>query len=131
MITPELNADYWNKAYLDKDTGWDIGQPSTPLKEYFVSLTDKNIRILIPGAGNAYEGEYLLQNGFTNVTILDYAAEAIENFKKRIPDHKSARLLCEDFFLHKGKYDLIVEQTFFCALDPSLRKAYADKMATL
>ena len=30
-----------------------------------------------------------------------------------------------------GKYDLIVEQTFFCAIDPSLRTVYAEKMAKL
>lgn len=29
------------------------------------------------------------------------------------------------------KFDLIIEQTFFCALEPSLRKKYASKIATL
>ena len=33
--------------------------------------------------------------------------------------------------MHQGKYDLIIEQTFFCALDPLHRSAYAIKMNEL
>jgi len=131
MSEVELNSDFWSKRYRDKETGWDIGHVSTPLKEYFDTLQDKNISILIPGAGNSYEGEYLLQKGFTNVTILDYAPEAIENFKKRVSEHAMAKLICGDFFAHIGQYDLIVEQTFFCALNPTLRTAYTNKMYEL
>ena len=36
-----------------------------------------------------------------------------------------------DFFNHTGQYDLILEQTFFCALDPSLRTNYVQKMSEL
>lgn len=130
-MSEDLNSGYWNKLYHDKDTRWDVGHISTPLKEYFDGLTDKTISILIPGAGNSYEGEYLLQQGFTNVTILDYAPQAIENFKQRVPIHKQAKLICTDFFMHTGKYDLIIEQTFFCAIDPCLRNSYAKKMHEL
>ena len=35
------------------------------------------------------------------------------------------------FFDFEGSFDLIIEQTFFCALHPSLRKAYAEKMHQL
>lgn len=131
MAEKKLNADFWNQRYQNKDTGWDMGEISPPLKEYFDKLSDKNTCILIPGAGNSYEGEYLIKQGFTNVTILDYAPEAIENFKERVPENKKAKLICGDFFKHEGSYDLIIEQTFFCAIDPSLRTAYASKMPQL
>jgi len=131
MTQPELNPSYWNQRYQKNEAGWDLGAVSTPLKEYFDTLPDKSIAVLIPGAGNCYEGEYLLEKGFPNVTILDYAPEAIEGFKNRVSVHKKAKLVCEDFFTHNGQYDLIIEQTFFCALDPSLRMAYADKMHEL
>ena len=87
--------------------------------------------LLLPGAGNAYEGEYLLRRGFSNVTILDYAPEALDAFRKRVPLAANANLVCEDFFQHEGNYDFILEQTFFCALDPSLRMQYARKMHSL
>ena len=51
--------EYWINRYKEERTGWDIGYPSTPLKEYIDQLQDKNLRILIPGAGNGYEAEYL------------------------------------------------------------------------
>ncbi|HXB41335.1 MAG TPA: methyltransferase domain-containing protein [Bacteroidia bacterium] len=131
MTEPELNAAFWSERYRTNETGWDVGSVSAPLKEYFDTLRDKNISILIPGAGNCYEGEYLLEQGFTNITILDYAPEAIEGFKKRMKNHVKAKLICGDFFTHKGQYDLIIEQTFFCALNPVLRLDYAAKMHEL
>lgn len=49
-----LDAHYWNERYQNSATGWDIGAVSTPLKEYIDQLDSKEIRILIPGCGNAY-----------------------------------------------------------------------------
>ena len=111
--------DYWTNRYKEKRTCWDIGQPSTPLKEYIDQLEVKDIRILIPGAGNAYEAEYLWNKGFKNVHILDISNIPLENFKKRNPSFPSDQLICDDFFQHKGQYDLILEQTFFCSFPPT------------
>jgi methyl halide transferase len=131
MTSIQLSNEYWNNRYAESDTGWDLGAPSTPLKEYVDQLTDKSIRILIPGCGNAWEAEYLWQQGFTNTCVIDYAPLAIEQFKKRFPDFPEAQVFCGDFFKHEGQYDLIVEQTFFCAIDPSLRDAYVTQMHAL
>ncbi|MES2593280.1 MAG: methyltransferase domain-containing protein [Bacteroidota bacterium] len=127
----EFNKEYWEKRYQTNETGWNIGAPSTPLKEYIDQLNDKNIRILIPGAGNAYEAEYLFNQGFKNVTVIDIAQEPLDNLQKRVPDFPKENLIFGDFFEHKKQYDLILEQTFFCALHPDLRKRYVDKMHQL
>ena len=126
-----LDADFWNERYESQNTGWDIGEVSTPLKDYFDQLTDRSMSILIPGAGNAYEAEYLLQLGFENVSIVDFAPNPLSDFKQRNPSFPDERLLLKDFFELEGEFDLIIEQTFFCALDPSLRKNYAKKMSEL
>jgi len=126
-----LSEDYWNKRYTDNDFGWDAGDITTPLQTYFDQLSDKNLRILIPGAGNAYEAQYLFNKGFKNVFILDFAGVALENFSARCPGFPKQNLLKENFFKHDGKYDLIIEQTFFCAIDPKLRPAYSEKMNAL
>lgn len=125
--------EYWTKRYVEKQTGWDIGYPSTPIKEYIDQLNDKGISILIPGAGNAYEAEYLLQQGFTNVSILDISPFPLKKFKKRNPHVLDHQLIQADFFQHHGKYDLILEQTFFCSMLPSQfnRESYARHMAEL
>jgi len=122
---------FWSQLYQEDKTRWDIGYPAPPLKEYFDQLIDKSLKILIPGAGNAYEAEYLFKLGFKNVYVLDWAAEPLENLKKRFSDFPEKNLFCEDFFTHTGTYDLIIEYVFFCAIDPSLRSDYAKKVFEL
>lgn len=122
--------NYCTQRYQDQRTGWDIGYPSTPIKEYCGQLTDKDISILIPGAGNAYEAAYLWKQGFQNIFVLDISEFPLEKFKDRNPDFPKDQLLLADFFEHKNQYDLILEQTFFCSLMPTdeNRFAYAQTM---
>lgn len=123
-----LNKEYWKQRYANKETGWDAGSVTTPIKEYIDQLMDKDIKILIPGAGNAHEAEYLWKQGFKNVYVLDIVSEPLENLKKRIPDFPSEQLFLGDFFNLDLQFDLILEQTFFCALNPVLREKYVDQM---
>lgn len=122
---------FWNHKYISGETGWDIGYVSTPLKEYIDQLTDMDQKILIPGAGNAYEAEYLFKKGFKNVYVVDISSIALKNFAIRVPDFPSEQLLCKDFFDLTDSFDLVIEQTFFCALDPALRTEYMRKMHQL
>jgi len=117
--------EYWDASYQTGKTGWDIGYVSTPLKEYFDQLTNKSLKILIPGAGNGWEVEYLFKEGFENTFMLDFSEKAIGSFKNRYPDFPQHQIIHQDFFKHTGQYDLIVEQTFFSALPRALRTAYA------
>ena len=88
-----LDSNSWNQRYLSKNTGWDIGYVSTPLKEYFDQLKNKDLRILIPGCGNSHEAEYLFSLGFQNVYVLDFSKKAINNFSSRVPDNKKRKNL--------------------------------------
>lgn len=126
-----LTKEFWNNRYINNETGWDIGSISTPIKEYIDQLTDKTIKILIPGCGNAYEAEYLFENGFTNVYLIDLSPIALENFKKRVSKFPKNHLICDNFFNLTEHFDLIIEQTFFCAINPNLRKKYAEQVAYL
>ena len=126
-----LDSNSWNQRYLSKNTGWDIGHVSTPLKEYFDQLKNKDLRILIPGCGNSHEAEYLFSKGFKNVYVLDFSKKAINNFSSRVPRFPKDNLLCEDFFNISGNYDLIIEQTFFCAINKSKRFEYVNKIHSL
>jgi SAM-dependent methyltransferase len=127
----KLNSNYWEERYQKNEIGWDVGTISTPLKEYIDQIEDKSIKILIPGAGNSHEFEYLITKGFHNVFVLDFAQSPLDNIQKRMPNCNTNQLIKSDFFEHEGTYDLIIEQTFFCALDPSLRKDYVQKMKEL
>lgn len=127
----KLNNDYWENRYLKGETGWDVGAITTPLKDYIDQIEGKNLKILIPGAGNGYELDYFLSKGFKNVFVVDFAESPLQNIKKRIPDFPNEQLIHSDFFALEGQFDLIMEQTFFCALSPELRKDYVSKMYSL
>jgi len=127
----KFDKSYWDLKYEENKTGWDIGQISTPLKKYIEQLENKELKILVPGAGNGHEVEFLHNLGFKNVYVLDISKQPLENIQKRIPSFPKEHLVCRDFFLHHDTYDLILEQTFFCALDPTIRSKYVDKMYDL
>jgi SAM-dependent methyltransferase len=116
--------------YDTHQTNWDIGDVSTPLKEYIDQLTRKDLAILIPGCGNSYEAEYLLQQGFTNITVVDISPLLTEKLAEKFKEYTPHPLtiITSDFFDLEGQYDLILEQTFFCALPPSRRNDYVHKM---
>jgi methyl halide transferase len=130
-VKKELNANYWNDRYLQADTPWDIGGIAPAFKAYFDQLSQKDLRILIPGAGKAHEAIYLHQEGFLQVFVLDWAPEAFVLLQQAAPDFPERHFLVCDFFELQGSFDLIVEQTFFCAIDPALRGDYAKKVAEL
>lgn len=131
MKKNKLDKFYWQSRYKNSEIGWNIGLPSIPLKKYINQLKDKSKKILIPGAGNGYEAEYLWNKGFKNSYVLDFAEQPLKNFKNRVPDFPESQLLNINFFELNDDFDLILEQTFFCALHPNLRTEYVNKMHQL
>ncbi|MGR3810717.1 methyltransferase domain-containing protein [Jiulongibacter sp. NS-SX5] len=133
-MTQKLSDQFWSERYINKQTGWDLGTVSPPIKAYIDQLSNKDISILIPGCGNSYEAEYVLSKGFKKVTLVDISEVLVAQLKGKFAA-EIAEGRCEvihaNFFDLKGTFDLVIEQTFFCAIDPDLRKEYAVKMAEL
>jgi SAM-dependent methyltransferase len=127
----DLSATYWNQRYENEHTPWDIGYASPPLLEYIKWLKDKQIRILIPGAGRAYEAIFLHRAGFEQVWVCDWAPAAFGHLLEHCPEFPRERLLAADFFELDMEFDLMLEQTFFCAIDRAQRQAYARQAAHL
>lgn len=132
MNEQTLSPEFWDELYRTGQTAWDLGQVSTPIKAYVDQLTDKNLRILIPGAGKSYEAIYLATQGFTNITVADISPVLTQSLREAIGNtYPSIRIITGDFFTLEGSFDLILEQTFFCALHPSLRKKYVATVTKL
>lgn len=131
LRTMQLDRDFWETRYHTDETGWDIGGPSTPLKAYIDQLDNKELRILIPGGGRAWEAEYAHRQGFRNVFVIDLTDAPFKDLLQRYPEFPQEHLIVGDFFEHAGQYDRILEQTFFCALDPTLREHYVAHMKKL
>ena len=122
-----LTKGFWDDRYKNNDIGWDLGQISRPLKAYIDQLSNKNLKILIPGGGHAYEAEYLHNKEFKNVYVVDVSKIALSNIKERVPTFPEEQLILGDFFDIEMIFNLIIEQTFFCAIEPNLRPAYVAK----
>jgi SAM-dependent methyltransferase len=131
MTESQLDEKYWDDRYKNQETGWDIGQVSTPLKAYFDQLTNQSIKILIPGCGPAHEALYLAEKGFENVTVIDLSQTVIDNVKSKHQLSDKIRFIKGDFFELDETFELVIEQTFFCALNPELRSNYVKKMGEI
>ncbi|WP_339835297.1 methyltransferase domain-containing protein [uncultured Flavobacterium sp.] len=125
-----MNKEYWEERYISNEIGWDVGKITTPLKEYIDQIENKALKILIPGAGIGHEFDYLIEKGFTNITVIDIAEQPLESLKKRKPKHIKS-FIQADFFDVDKTFDLVIEQTFFCALNPELRTKYVTQMHSL
>ena len=127
----ETNERYWTERYKEERTGWDIGYVSTPMKNIMDSIEDRSARILIPGAGNAYEAEYAWNTGLKNTFVLDISEVPLQNLKERCPSFPDEQLIHADLFSFEGEFDIILEQTFFCSFDPSMREKYVERMSRI
>jgi|UniRef100_A0A7C3R3S2 SAM-dependent methyltransferase len=124
--------DFWNQRYVEKNTGWDLGQPAPP----FVRLVETGNwrppgRVLIPGAGRSHEGIFLASKGF-DVTCVDFAHQAVlEARESATRAGVKMTVLEEDFFgldpARVGTFDTLLEHTCFCAIDPGRRIEYVEK----
>ncbi|TDQ79658.1 methyltransferase domain-containing protein [Sphingobacterium yanglingense] len=127
----KLDAEYWEHRWKARQTGWDIGYPSRPIVHYMEQYPNKEAHILIPGCGNAYEADWLATAGFQNITVLDISSTAIASAKNKVRHAEAINFVCADFFTYQGQFDLIIEQTFFCAIPVGRRSDYARKTSEL
>ncbi|UYW02293.1 methyltransferase domain-containing protein [Flavobacterium agricola] len=130
-MTEIIDKHYWNNRWQTQQIQWDLGQVSPPIKTYLEQYNNKQAAILIPGCGNAYEALFLAEQGFTNITLLDIVPQVIADLHNKFQNNPQVKIICDDFFTHNGAYDLILEQTFFCALQPEMRLNYVKKMHQL
>ena len=125
------DKDFWNSRYVEKNTGWDLGLVSPPLIWMVESgWLPPGSKVLIPGAGRCYEGIYLAGLGYS-VTAVDFAPEAAREARENAEKSGvSISVLELDLFLMDpkiyGTFDILFEQTCFCAIDPERRTQYKE-----
>jgi len=139
----EPDAAFWAELYRNGDTGWDQGGPSPALVDFLKNdfgpgraAPLQSGRALVPGCGHGHDARALAKTGF-EVIGLDVVKKAIEEASRMADAEglKNVRFERADF-LHlparlRGPYDLIFENTFFCAIDPDHRDRYVEAAAGL
>ncbi len=121
--------NFWEERYAKKETGWDIGYANPVLIDFVLRSFPKETKILIPGCGNGYEVIELVRLGYSQITCIDIANQPVQSLLNSVGSQ--AHIVLGDFFELKDSFDLILEQTFFCALNPTLRLQYVEKMHQL
>nr|CAB3492497.1 unnamed protein product [Digitaria exilis] len=135
---PEYSPDGWSRCWEEGVTPWDLGQPTPAVVELAKSgtLPGDAATILVPGCGAGYDVVALSGPG-RFVVGLDICETAVAKAKQwseaAAADGSLFAFVAADFFTWEPPelFDLIFDYTFFCAFHPSMRPAWAKRMADL
>lgn len=81
--------EHWEKVFETKaetEVSWYQKTPQTSLSFASKLAIPKEAKIIDIGGGDSYLVDALLEHGFTNITVLDISAKAIERLKNRLGD---------------------------------------------
>lgn len=116
-------AAFWRARYQANETAWDLGEAAPPLMR--LARTLPRGRALVVGCGTGHEVLELARMGF-EVVGLDIAPEAVALTRERCVGTSGTAVEGDVFALPGalGPFDLWVEHTCFCAIDPARRDDY-------
>ena len=118
MICSEEDIQFWEDIYISGDATWDLG-----------GATDiKPGKICIIGCGKGHDAVMFAKKNF-EVTAIDFAPSAISYLKQLAADVKvDIHAINTDIFNmsndHYNQFNYVIEQTCFCAINPSMRSDY-------
>jgi predicted TPR repeat methyltransferase len=83
------NKNHWDNVYNTKnpnEVSWTQDVPKTSLDFIHSFGVDKSAKIIDIGGGDSKLVDYLLDEGFENITVLDISKTALEKAKRRLGD---------------------------------------------
>ena len=124
------SCDDWERHYEEKDLRWDLDEVAPPFVRLWEERKFSPCKAIVPGCGAGHEVMFLAKQGF-NVTALDYTHGAIKLIKSAFEENNySGEVLQQDFFEldcnYNEKFELMLEHTFFCAINPNMRQEYVE-----
>lgn len=125
----QSDAAFWDHLYGDDNAGWELGRATPPLVEYFNMYVPAGLRTLVIGCGRGHEARMLARLG-AEVTAIDLSPRAIAAARSFDTSTENIEYRVADLFAPTSeRYELIVEHTCFCAIDPGRRDEYVDRTA--
>ncbi len=129
---------YWSERYQTGAAQWDLGTETA----VFRACIERGIlpvkpqeqasapRLWLPGCGYGHDAILFAQAGYA-VTAMDFAPEPLAYLKdmawhKHCPIDIAHLDIFDVLPQYAGTFDIVVEYTCFCAIDPARRGEYAD-----
>lgn len=111
--------EHWENVYANKtpsEVSWTQEVPKTSLELILNNSTDKSLNIIDVGGGDSLLVDFLLAEGYTNITVLDISSLAIIRAQKRLGDlsNNVTWIVCDiNDFKPKHKYDIWHDRAAF------------------
>ncbi|ORY53627.1 S-adenosyl-L-methionine-dependent methyltransferase [Rhizoclosmatium globosum] len=139
-----IKADFWEAAWTNNRTGWDLGGPTPALlsllrshqSDLFPSQQEA-FTVLIPGVGRGYDVvAFAAKPGVKAIGWISAKPLGVTEAKKELAranlSTDRAEVILADFFEYtSAPFNVVFDHTFLCAIHPSLRKQWGAKMAEL
>jgi SAM-dependent methyltransferase len=114
---------FWDAAYDEKRDGWELGDVAPPIARALREMRGPG-RAIVFGCGRGHEVRAAARAGF-DVVGVDFAAQPIEDAARMTPADLAKHVTWRraDIFAQgdEGTFDLLVEHTSYCAIDPKRR----------
>lgn len=129
------STDGWEKCWEQGLTPWDLGKPTPILQQLHQMGALPKGRALVPGCGMGYDVVSIAcpERYVVGIDISEIALNRAVQLFSSSPNANHFIFLKEDFFTwHPTElFDLIFDYTFFCAIEPEMRVAWAEQMSGL
>lgn len=129
---------FWEERYLSSNIPWDIGEAAPAFIKYFSNSFQQQAtaisKIAVLGCGRGHDAFYLAKINNLEIYGFDFSESAINfcNETKSKKNLNNIHFYQTDFFNLTGEkkwggfFDLVIEHTSLCAIDPLRRNEYAD-----
>ena len=117
--------EFWEAAYRDGRDRWELGAAAPPIVRALGEMPAKG-RAIVLGSGRGHEARAAAERGW-NVVGVDFAQSARVAAERLTPPELRDRIAwrTQDLFTlgasDAGAFDLVIEHTSFCAIDPARR----------
>ncbi len=135
-LSSNRDSAYWDRRFGSGDTPWELNAPSSVLIDALSLLFPgeeaplQGLTALLPGCGTGSDALELARQG-ARVLAVDWSDYACSQLRERIAARRAQGGLVDisvakaDFFAVPAEpVDLVCEHTFFCAIDPVMRREY-------
>lgn len=113
------NKSHWENVYETKtpeEVSWTQKKPQTSLELIRSLGSDKSVKIIDIGGGDSNLADFLLEEGYENITVLDISEKALERAKRRLgKDAEKIQWIVADIiaFTPEETYDIWHDRAAF------------------